>query len=211
MSAAYETYQINIRRAKNFITLYNRATENRGPGRRDTLTTDILRAGVVFLHSTLEDYLRTIILNRKMAFLNGTEEEFKDVLQNVNMVGDNTGKSTGKKYALCEFWNEKDKTIMTIVEEALRDKVSYMTFNEYSQIVASLKTVGIHVSANFNTDGIIDNYIRRRHKIVHEADNNSEHGPGQYKATSINAHTLNAWIDAVNALVKDVEKQLLLT
>lgn len=208
MSAAYDTYQINIRRAQNFIVLYNSATENRGPGRRDTLTTDILRAGVVFLHSTLEDYLRSIILSKKMAMLSTTEADFRAVLANVNLVGDNTGKSSVRKYALGEFWEVKDKSVIMIVEEALRDKVSYMTFNDYSQIVASLSTVGIKLSTNFNPDGIIDNYINRRHKIVHEADNNSVHGPGNYKATSINANTLTAWINAVNALVDDIEDQL---
>ena len=208
MSAAYDTYQINIRRAQNFIVLYNSATENRGPGRRDTLTTDILRAGVVFLHSTLEDYLRSIILSKKIAMLSTTEADFRAVLANVNLVGDNTGKSPVRKYALGEFWEVKDKSVIMIVEEALRDKVSYMTFNDYSQIVASLSTVGIKLSTNFNPDGIIDNYINRRHKIVHEADNNSVHGPGNYKATSINANTLTAWINAVNALVDDIEDQL---
>ena len=193
MSAAYDTYQINIRRAQNFIVLYNSATENRGPGRRDTLTTDILRAGVVFLHSTLEDYLRSIILSKKIAMLSTTEADFRAVLANVNLVGDNTGKSSVRKYALGEFWEVKDKSVIMIVEEALRDKVSYMTFNDYSQIVASLSTVGIKLSTNFNPDGIIDNYINRRHKIVHEADNNSVHGPGNYKATSINANTLR-WL-----------------
>lgn len=208
MSAAYDTYQINIRRAQNFIVLYNSATENRGPGRRDTLTTDILRAGVVFLHSTLEDYLHSIILSKKIAMLSTTEADFRAVLANVNLVGDNTGKSSVRKYALGEFWEVKDKSVIMIVEEALRDKVSYMTFNDYSQIVASLSTVGIKLSTNFNPDGIIDNYINRRHKIVHEADNNSVHGPGNYKATSINANTLTAWINAVNALVDDIEDQL---
>lgn len=208
MSAAYDTYQINIHRAQNFIVLYNSATENRGPGRRDTLTTDILRAGVVFLHSTLEDYLRSIILSKKIAMLSTTEADFRAVLANVNLVGDNTGKSSVRKYALGEFWEVKDKSVIMIVEEALRDKVSYMTFNDYSQIVASLSTVGIKLSTNFNPDGIIDNYINRRHKIVHEADNNSVHGPGNYKATSINANTLTAWINAVNALVDDIEDQL---
>ena len=208
MSAAYDTYQLNIRRAQNFIVLYNSATENRGPGRRDTLTTDILRAGVVFLHSTLEDYLRSIILSKKIAMLSTTEADFRAVLANVNLVGDNTGKSSVRKYALGEFWEVKDKSVIMIVEEALRDKVSYMTFNDYSQIVASLSTVGIKLSTNFNPDGIIDNYINRRHKIVHEADNNSVHGPGNYKATSINANTLTAWINAVNALVDDIEDQL---
>lgn len=69
MSTAYETYLINIKRARNCITLYDAVTGNRGSGRRDTLSTDILRAGVVFLHSTLEDYLRTVILKLFMKLI----------------------------------------------------------------------------------------------------------------------------------------------
>ena len=103
MSEAYETYQINIKRAKNFINLYNIATENQGRGRNNTQTTDILRAGVVFLHSTLEEYLRTIILYKKLNSLKLDSVSFREVLSNVNLIGDNSGKSTGKKYALADL------------------------------------------------------------------------------------------------------------
>ena len=160
------------------------------------------------MHSTLEDYLRSVILSRKMVMLSTTEADFRTVLADVNLVGDNSGRSSSKKYGLSELWDVKDNTVVKIVEEALKDKVGYMTFNEYSQIVASLDAVGIKPSTNFNTEGIIDNYIKRRHKIVHEADNNSAHGPGNYKATSINANTLTAWVNAVDALVIDIERQL---
>lgn len=95
-----------------------------------------------------------------------------------------------------------------MAEESLKDKVSYMTFNEYSQIVGSLKEVNIVLSRNFNVDGLIDNYIRRRHKIVHEADKNAVQGRGYYQSASINSRTLVAWIDAVDGLVDDIELKL---
>lgn len=208
MSAAYETYQININRVKNFISLYDNATSSQGRGRKTTLTTDILRAGVVFLHSTLEEYLRTVILKRKMDLLMSDVNNFNNVLSNVNLCGENSGKSTARKYALSEFWNYKEKTISQIVTDSLSDKVGYMTFNEYSQIIASLKDINISLSKNFNIDGIIDNYIIRRHKIVHEADKNSSRGRGYFQSSSINSPTLTAWITAVDTMITDIESQL---
>lgn len=208
MSDAYNTYLTNIKRAKNFIELYNNATQNRGPGRRDTRTTDILRAGVVFLHSTFEDYLRSIILDRKIAMLSTNEDCFRKVLGNVNLVGENSGKSSAKKYALADLWNVKNENVSDIVTASLKDKVGNMTFNDYAQIVNSLGEVNIRLSTNFNSDSILDNYIKRRHKIVHEADNNISSGRGNYRATPINTTTLNAWINAVDALVQDVEANI---
>lgn len=205
MSQAYETYQENIKRVKNFITLYQHATRGTGAGRKGVKETDILRAGVVFLHSTLEEYLRTIILNAKKELLMQNKESFQKVLDNVALPGDNSGKSNGKKYALTEFWDQRDKTIMDVISESLNDKVGYLTFNEYSQIVASLKDIGINLGRNYNVDGMIDNYIKRRHKIVHEADKNSTSGRGNFHSTAINTKMLTAWIDAVDTMVIDIQ------
>lgn len=96
MSKAFEIYQENIKRVRNFITLYQNATSKTGSGRKTVIETDILRAGIVFLHSTLEEYLRTIILDVKKARLTQSKESFQKVLINVALPGDNSGKSTGK-------------------------------------------------------------------------------------------------------------------
>lgn len=208
LSAAYETYLINLGRVKSFVILYDISTQDQGRGRRDVQKTDILRAGVVFLHSTFEEYLRTIILQRKEAVLLEDESKFKYVLGSVAMCGDNTGRSNGKKYALSDLWDVKDKTILAVVKESLEDKVGYITFNDYSQIVASLQEINICLTSNHNIDRIIDNYIERRHKIVHQADKNSAHGRGYFQSASINARVLSAWITAVDELVKDIESKL---
>ena len=208
MTEAYETYQENIKRVKNFITLYENATQGTGAGRKGVKETDILRAGVVFLHSTLEEYLRTIILNAKKEMLTQNKDLFQKVLGNVALPGDNSGKSTGKKYGLIDFWDQKDKTIMEVISESLDDKVGYLTFNEYSQIVGSLQERGVRLDKNYNVDGLIDNYIKRRHKIVHEADKNATSGRGNFHSSPINTKTLNAWIDAVDAMVIDIQAMI---
>ena len=205
MTEAYETYQENIKRVKNFITLYENATQGTGAGRKGVKGTDILRAGVVFLHSTLEEYLRTIILNAKKDMLTQSKDSFQKVLGNVALPGDNSGKSNVKKYTLVDFWDQKDKTVMEVISESLYDKVGYLTFNEYSHIVASLKEIGINLEKNYNVEGLIDNYINRRHKIVHEADKNATSGKGNFRSSPINTKTLNAWIDAVDAMVIDIQ------
>lgn len=205
MTTAYETYQENIKRVRNFIALYRIATQGTGAGRKGVMETDILRAGVVFLHSTFEEYLRTIILNTKKESLMQSKESFQRALNNVALPGDNSGKSSGKKYMLTDFWDQKDKTMMEVITESLQDKVGYLTFNEYSQIVGSLEDIGIHLSKNYNVDGIIDNYIKRRHKIVHEADKNLTTGRGNFKSNPINTKMLNAWIVAVDAMVTDIQ------
>ena len=208
MTKAYETYQENIRRVKNFLTLYKDATQGKGAGRKGVQETDILRAGVVYLHSTLEEYLRTIILNAKTQMLIQDKASFQRVLCNVALPGDNSGKSNGKKYALTDFWDQKDKTIMEVISESLNDKVGYLTFNEYSQIVSSLEDIGIHLNRNYNVDGMIDNYIKRRHKIVHEADKNLTPGSGNFKSTPINVQMLKAWIEAVDIMVTDIQANI---
>lgn len=58
---------------------------------------------------------------------------------------------------------------------------------------------------NICKPGIIDNYIKRRHKIVHEADKNPSRGRGNHASAPIDATTLNAWITAVDNLVTAVE------
>lgn len=209
MSKAFETYTVNIKRAKNFIEMYKHISTGRGRGRRDAATTDILRAGVVFLHSTFEEYLRSVILDRKIAMLSAGKTEFEKVLANVSLVGDNSGKSSAQKYFLKDLWSVKDKTVFNVVSLSLQDKVGNMTFNDYSQIVSSLSDVGVELSENYNKDGIIDKYIKRRHKIVHEADkNHTNGGRGNYKTSSINTTVLSAWIDAVETMVTAIESSI---
>jgi len=208
MSIAYYTYQVNLRRAENFIKLYKNAVANRGSGRTDTLSTDILRAGVVFLHSTLEDYLRSIILERKQRLLTENEAGYKKVLDDVSITGENNRRGEGKKYKLSELFKVKEMNVIDIAKEAIKDKVNCITFNEYSDIVSYLATVNIAPTKSHNSNAFIDNYIKRRHKIVHEADKNPSRGRGNYAFAAINAGTLSAWITAVDGLVRDIEEQL---
>ena len=88
------------------------------------------------------------------------------------------------------------------------EKVNYLTFNDYSQIVSSLNSVGIRLP---NKDKEIDcesinSYIKRRHKIVHEADKNEIAGKGNYRTQSINSNQLKKWVEAAKVLVDKINE-----
>lgn len=205
MSDSFEIYMDNIRRTRNFITLYEKAKSS-GPGRKDTLTTDILRSGTVFLHATVEEYLRTTILDCRLKKLEDKDNS-KAALINVSLPGDNSGHSKETKYKVMELLDYREFTVDELLKESLKDKTSYLTFNEYSQIVSSLNEVGIHINDKYDKQELIDGYIKRRHKIVHEGDKNENKGSGNYRTASINATQLNSWIEAADELINLIEEE----
>ena len=202
----YQTFTDNIQRAERFVALYKRNSKGKGRGRTTIMDTDILRAGVVFLHSTVEEYLRTIIRERKIKMLQD-DSKWSDVLSEVSLPGKNSGKSSGSKMNLSDLSAFKDLKVFDMVKEALNDKISYMTFNNYSQIVASLKTVEIDLSEETIDHKSINDYIERRHKIVHEADKNTLSGRGNHRTRPINVIQLELWITAIKSFIEIVNNK----
>ncbi len=204
---AYETFLENNRRVENFISMYESVPKNKRPVCRGALDTDILRAGVVFLHASLEEYLRTVILNSKLEQLEyGSDAKF--ALSGVNLPDDNSGGSSEKKYRLSELYRYKGKDVGELLRESLESKVSFMTFNGYKQMVGSLKDVDIVLSLDDKTCKAVDDCTRRRHKIVHEADKSRHTGNGDYRTTPIKTTQLELWMRSVNKLVKTVEDEI---
>jgi hypothetical protein len=155
----------------------------------------------------VEEYLRTIIRRRKISLLK-SNESWNDVLRDVSLPGRNYGKSTAAKIELNELFEYKDKTVLELVQDALNEKVDYLTFNDYSQIVNSLKSVGIRLPSKDKEIDCesINSYIKRRHKIVHEADKNEIAGKGNYRTQSINSNQLKKWVEAAKVLVDKINE-----
>ena len=85
--------------------------------------------------------------------------------------------------------------------------MSRVSFNDYTDICAWLNKIQINLS-EYKEQELINNMIKRRHKIVHETDSNQMSGPGNHFATSINMGTVKAWEKATISLVNEVEKQI---
>ena len=60
ISEITDNFDNNIGRVDNLISLYKSITS--GGGRKPTYSSNLLRATVVLLHSTLEDFLRNILV-----------------------------------------------------------------------------------------------------------------------------------------------------
>lgn len=59
-----DRFDENLNRAENLILIYDRHIAKSGKGRRPARDTDILRAAVVLTHAALEDFLRSITIEK---------------------------------------------------------------------------------------------------------------------------------------------------
>lgn len=66
----------------------------------------------------------------------------------------------------------------------------------------------MHLSS-FTSQDKIEKLIKRRHKIVHEADNNKTDKMNKpYSLTAIQESVVKEWLDAVQDLVKMIDVQI---
>lgn len=206
MSEAFDTFNINIFRVRHFVEIYKKQTKCRNTrGRTSTKETDILRSGVVFLHAAIEEYLRAVIFNIDMLkFKNGDGSVLRDVSL---PLGDERPKR-GEKFCVQELFAFREQSVEEILEKSIRDRVRFITFNNYQQICNELASVGVKIDG-FADSKNLDDCIIRRHKIVHEADKNIRNsGKGNYRTSPINTNILQTWIDAEVSFIALVEEKI---
>ena len=197
MSDKFDRFANNIERVKNLNKLFKivKSTHNR----HTVKETDILRASVVFLHSALEDYVRSIIIDKLPLVAD------KQTLNSISLVG-NEGRN--EKFYLGELMVHSDLTINQLIQASVREHMSKTSFNNYTDLVSWLRKIHIDISS-FQSDKIekINNMIKRRHKIVHEVYTNPMSGKGHHCAQPIGLPTVNAWIETVENLVKIIDSK----
>ena len=106
--------------------------------------------------------------------------------------------------ALLDFSEQK---VSDLISAAVQKHMSRVSFNGYTDICSWLEKIEIDLSA-FKEQELINNMIKRRHKIVHETDANQKGGQGNHYATSIKMQTVKAWENATINLINEVEKQI---
>src|SRR5262245_40538212 len=121
----YERYENNGLRVTNLITLADiNMTGN---------ASDVLRAAVVFLHATLEDFLRTICSDR-------AEKLDREKLSTLSLVGTDY---SNKKFSLQSLLDHKDKNVGDLINESIRSWLRRTSFNETSDITGILTNFGV--------------------------------------------------------------------
>ncbi len=123
---------------------------------------DILRTVIVFLHATFEDVLRTIARQR-LALAESR------ILDNIPLVGiSKSGRP--EKFSLGALHAHREKTVDQLIQESVERYLDKESFNSSTDVAVILRQMGIDPS---HFDGLypyLDQMMRKRHRIVHEAD-----------------------------------------
>ncbi|WP_414551282.1 HEPN domain-containing protein [Anabaena sp. CCY 0017] len=151
----------NLWRAKRLIELSKKIEA-------DEIRNDLLGCGVVFLHATLEEFLRCIAL--KQWFLLA-DESLKIVLKRYPRLN-----SRNIKVSLLELVDKRPHNIESLIEEEVRCFLYQdMNFNSLDEVEKFLDLINISVKKFAEEKGKehcdnIESLIRKRHLVAHQAN-----------------------------------------
>jgi hypothetical protein len=188
-----QRFEATVARVENLITLYENSAGS-GSGRRPVNSSDILRAAVVMLHSSLEEVFRGIA---EWKYPSAAAE----VLDKVPLVGvSEHGRPT--KFLLGHLVPHREKRVAQLISESVRAYLDTFTINNTGDIAGFCQTVGIAMGPPLqNHFGTLNELMSRRHHIVHQADRNESIGSGHHTALSLGAQTVRTWVNATRDFV----------
>jgi len=181
-----DKFDDNIGRVKNLVNIYDITLT---PGHPKEDAADILRAAIVFLHATLEEFLRDISHWK----LPSARE---DTLNKIPFFG-TTDRQRPDKISLGYLANYRNMKIDDFITASVEQHLERTTYNNATAIDALLASISIDREQIKTTYASLDALIARRHHIVHRADRNNSPKRGQHRVHPINSKSINEWIDAV--------------
>ena len=183
----------NLKRVEHLVVLYEEKV-GAGRGRKDVPVSDILRAATVFLHATLEDFLRRLA-SRSLPTAPA------EVLDKVPLVG---LEGRAEKFFLGALVAHRNKSVEQVLQASIEAHLNRANYNDPDEIASLLRSLGIDPARVNGRFGDLREMMERRHLIVHQADRNAAAGPGQHSAKSIGRKKVKLWIDAVTTFVASV-------
>ena len=185
----------NLGRADNLVQVYNDLFGKK-KGRKSVHAADVLRTAVVFIHASLEDFLRSLAAAH---LPRASESALNDIpLMGLNSLG------RPEKFYLGKLGTHRGKTVDQVIEESIANFLERSNYNNTQDIALLLSTIGIDVSKVNQTFPVLDQMMRRRHQIVHRADRVDRLGKGLQYAQSISAAQVANWIKATKEFMTEV-------
>lgn len=127
-----------------------------------SIRADLFRATVVFLHATFEDSLRTAARQS----LRGTTS---GVLKDIPLVG--TSKSgRAEKFDLEALNAHRGKTVDQVIQDSIAGYLDRESFGSSTDVDKALRQMGLDTTPFKSLYADLDRMMKRRHRIVHEAD-----------------------------------------
>lgn len=166
---------------------------------KDVRATDVLRACVIFLHGSQEDYIRSILIRWLPS------QASRSALDGIALVG-TEGRSS--KYSIQDLLPLRDRGVKEVIEASVEQAMQRQTFNNYSEIIFWIRKLNINLDS-FKKQKEIDEMTSRRHQIVHRVDfSQTGKGDGHGKLVGIQVKTVEKWKDASVELIELIEEQI---
>ena len=191
-------YEKNVRRINSLIGIYN-LVKSEGRGRKKITETDTLRAAVVFLHSNLEDVMRGLAV---VFWLKNADIQ---IINKVPLLHEE-GKKRSDKFYLGSLYQFLGKNIDDVIQSSIKDYIyNQFTINNLGQLIEEIRNLKFseEIIGNMTEDekASIEDFFKRRHRIVHHADRNPESGQGQHNAKAIRVEIVNKWKHEINEII----------
>lgn len=196
-SKSKDIFDHNIDRVNSLCNLYYSLKQDETKEKTGVKFTDLLRASVVMLHSSFEEYYRSILCER-MPIVSD-----ENGLKSICFPG-----SEGRhhdKITVGQLIEYRQKSVADLIADSISETLSYTSFNNYCDIDQWAKRASIDLSA-FKEQSKMNLLISRRHKIVHEADNSKQ--DETYGLSPIKENTVREWISIVCDLVNIIETSI---
>jgi hypothetical protein len=183
ISSRMDRFYQNASRVASLIELYEDLLTP--PVARDH--PDILRAAVVLLHATLEDFLRGLAASHLP--LAG-----EAALNTVPLASTATGRP--EKFLLGRLAAHRGKSVDQLLQESVDQFLERSNFNSSDEIAAFLTNLGLDIDNIRPTFSRLEPLMRRRHQIVHRADMFRPSPSENELAQPITAAEVREWADA---------------
>jgi len=159
-------FRLNMARIHGLINLIFSDT----PGLKGTqsfqiegIQADIFRTIVVFLHATFEDFLRSIARQR-INVVNSQE-----ILDKIPLVGvSRSGRA--EKFLLGTLITHRGKTVDQLIHESVENYLDKTSFGSIQDVEEVLTQMEVDTAPFKFLYSDLEQMMRRRHRIVHEAD-----------------------------------------
>ena len=198
-NAIQQQFETNLNRVDNLIKLYIDHLQGDGGGRRSHQKTDVLRAAVVFLHASTEDLLRSIELWK-------LPHADPSTLDDIPL----EGMKDKAKFFLGKLHQFKGETVDEVINKSVASSLNRSTYNNIAEIKRMIeRSHGLTCSPELEKHLlVVDEMMKRRHKIVHQADKTDQRGRGHHNVQSISPSLVQRWSKAVRTAGSEILAQL---
>lgn len=188
-------FRENLARVDNLVAAYRDAASARGSVSVEAV--DVLRAAVVFLHATLEDLLRSLLLWR----LPVADAQH---LEPVPLAG----KLPRTRFTLGDLAPFRGTTVDDLIARSVSIDLERSNFNDPGEVGQALERIGLTTALLEPYRDRLGPMMKRRHWIVHRADRNLASGVGRHALQPLQQETVNRWRGDVDQFGSDVLGQL---